>query len=59
MPNVIEVENLTKVYGLGQRRTKPVFAVDHINFAVHQGEVFGIFNPGRGQIRSEVMHHHP
>jgi len=34
MHNAIEVENLTKVYGKGQRQTQPVLAVDHINPAL-------------------------
>ena len=36
--NVIEVHNLTKYYG-------EFLAVDHIDFAVHRGEIFGFLGP--------------
>jgi len=56
MPNAIEVENLTKVYGKGQHRTQPVLAVDHINFEVRQGEVFGFLGPnGAGKTTTQRM----
>lgn len=42
MNNAIEVNNLTKVYG---RPESGVLAVDHINFGVRQGEVFGFLGP--------------
>lgn len=43
--NAIEVENLTKSYGQVRGKTAPVLAVDHINFQVHQGELFGFLGP--------------
>jgi ABC-2 type transport system ATP-binding protein len=56
MTHAIEVENLTKIYGQGQRRVKPVLAVDHINFEVHQGEVFGFLGPnGAGKTTTQRM----
>ena len=56
MPNAIEVENLTKLYDQGQRRTQPVLAVDHINFEVRQGEVFGFLGPkGAGKTTTQRM----
>jgi ABC-type sugar transport system ATPase subunit len=42
---VIEVEHLTKYYG-------PLPAMDHISFAVQQGEVFGFLGLN-GSIRSK------
>jgi ABC-2 type transport system ATP-binding protein len=47
--NAIEVENLTKYYS-------NVLAVDHINFVVHQGEVFGFLGPnGAGKTTTQRM----
>jgi len=49
----IEVNNLTKVYG---RPGSGVLAVDHINFAVRQGEVFGFLGPnGAGKTTTQRM----
>jgi ABC-2 type transport system ATP-binding protein len=56
MIHAIEVESLTKIYGQGQRKAKPVLAVDHINFEVHQGEVFGFLGPnGAGKTTTQRM----
>lgn len=41
----IEVENLTKFYGQTRRKTTAVLAVDHINFQIRQGELFGFLGP--------------
>ncbi|BDZ68226.1 hypothetical protein GCM10025860_16740 [Methanobacterium ferruginis] len=38
MKHVIQVQNLTKVYG-------KLKAVDHINFEVERGEIFGFLGP--------------
>lgn len=38
MEHVIHVQNLTKIYG-------KLIAVDHINFDVHKGEIFGFLGP--------------
>jgi ABC-2 type transport system ATP-binding protein len=38
MENVIEVTNLTKRYD-------KILAVDHINFEVRKGEIFGFLGP--------------
>ena len=53
MNHAIEVNNLTKVYGnLGSG----VLAVDHINFEVRQGEVFGFLGPnGAGKTTTQRM----
>ncbi len=49
----IEVNNLTKVYGPPD---SGVLAVDHINFQVHQGEVFGFLGPnGAGKTTTQRM----
>ena len=40
--SAIRVDNLTKYYG---RPGAGVLAVDHINFEVHQGEIFGFLGP--------------
>ena len=49
MNNAIEVNNLTKYYG-------DLLAVDHINFEVHQGEVFGFLGPnGAGKTTTQRM----
>jgi ABC-2 type transport system ATP-binding protein len=42
---VVYCEGLTKVYGQGRRGAIPVLAVDHINFHVCQGEIFGFLGP--------------
>ncbi len=53
MTNTIEVENLTKVFG---RPESGVVAVDHINFCVRQGEVFGFLGPnGAGKTTTQRM----
>jgi len=47
--NTIKVENLTKYYG-------DLLAVDHINFEVRQGEVFGFLGPnGAGKTTTQRM----
>ncbi|MFN2270584.1 MAG: ATP-binding cassette domain-containing protein [Anaerolineae bacterium] len=49
MTSAIEVENLTKHYG-------DLVAVDHINFQVRQGEVFGFLGPnGAGKTTTQRM----
>ena len=49
MTSTIEVENLTKYYG-------DLLAVDHVNFEVHQGEVFGFLGPnGAGKTTTQRM----
>jgi ABC-2 type transport system ATP-binding protein len=49
MNHAIEVNNLTKYYG-------DLLAVDHINFEVHQGEVFGFLGPnGAGKTTTQRM----
>lgn len=49
MKNAIEVENLTKYYD-------KFLAVDHINFAVSQGEIFGFLGPnGAGKTTTQRM----
>ncbi len=40
--NIIEVENLKKVYG---SKKKPIFALKGINFKISEGEIFGILGP--------------
>lgn len=45
MTYAIEVEELTKIYGQGQRGAMPVLAVDQISFQVRQGETFGFLGP--------------
>ena len=56
MTTAIEVKNLTKIYGQGQRKTAPVVAVDHINFQVRRGEVFGFLGPnGAGKTTTQRM----
>ncbi|WP_287585280.1 ATP-binding cassette domain-containing protein [Candidatus Borrarchaeum sp.] len=48
--NVIEVRNLTKVFD------KTIKAVDHINFEVEQGEIFGFLGPnGAGKTTTISM----
>jgi ABC-2 type transport system ATP-binding protein len=44
MTNVIEVAQLTKDYATG-KGAAPLRAVDHIDFAVCEGEVFGFLGP--------------
>ncbi|RLD05363.1 MAG: ATP-binding protein [Chloroflexota bacterium] len=49
MTNAIEVEDLTKYYG-------KFLAVDHINFTVEKGEVFGFLGPnGAGKSTTQRM----
>ena len=49
MTTTIEVEGLTKLYG-------DLLAVDHIDFSVHQGEVFGFLGPnGAGKTTTQRM----
>jgi ABC-2 type transport system ATP-binding protein len=49
MTPAIEVEKLTKRYG-------DLVAVDHINFQVHEGEVFGFLGPnGAGKTTTQRM----
>jgi len=49
MNNAIEVSDLTKYYG-------DLLAVDHINFEVRQGEVFGFLGPnGAGKTTTQRM----
>ncbi len=49
MNNAIEVQNLTKYYG-------DFLAVDHINFEVRQGEIFGFLGPnGAGKTTTQRM----
>ncbi|MCD6400387.1 MAG: ATP-binding cassette domain-containing protein [Anaerolineales bacterium] len=53
MTIAIEVENLTKVYGSSD---VGVLAVDHINFEVHAGEIFGFLGPnGAGKTTTQRM----
>jgi ABC-2 type transport system ATP-binding protein len=53
MNNAIEVNELTKVFG---RPGTGVVAVDHINFEVRQGEVFGFLGPnGAGKSTTQRM----
>jgi len=49
----IEVNNLIKRYGRSQTHSP---AVDHINFEVHQGEIFGFLKPnGAGKTTTQRM----
>jgi ABC-type multidrug transport system ATPase subunit len=49
MTHAIEVENLTKYYD-------KFLAVDHINFTVEQGEIFGFLGPnGAGKTTTQRM----
>ncbi|MFW6135747.1 MAG: ATP-binding cassette domain-containing protein [Chloroflexota bacterium] len=49
MTNAIEVESLTKYYG-------DLLAVDHVDFQVEQGEVFGFLGPnGAGKTTTQRM----
>lgn len=49
MNNAVEVENLTKYYD-------KFLAVDHINFTVKQGEIFGFLGPnGAGKTTTQRM----
>jgi len=53
MNNAVEVKNLTKYYG---RPESGVLAVDHINFTVQQGEIFGFLGPnGAGKSTTQRM----
>lgn len=50
MANIIEAENLTKVYN------GKVKAVDHISFSIEEGEVFGLLGPnGAGKTTTIKM----
>lgn len=49
MTNAIEVENLTKYYG-------DLLAVDHVDFEVEEGEIFGFLGPnGAGKTTTQRM----
>ncbi len=49
MSAIVEVTDLVKRYG-------ELVAVDHINFAVHRGEIFGILGPnGAGKTTTLEM----
>jgi ABC-2 type transport system ATP-binding protein len=51
MNQAIEVENLTKVYG---SPGSGVLAVDHVNFDVRRGEIFGFLGPnGAGKTTTQ------
>jgi len=53
MNHAIEVNNLTKVYGSPE---SGVLAVDHVNFEVRQGEIFGFLGPnGAGKTTTQRM----
>ncbi|MBL7064034.1 MAG: ATP-binding cassette domain-containing protein [Anaerolineae bacterium] len=53
MTNAIEVKSLTKYYG---RPGTGVLAVDHVNFEVRQGEIFGFLGPnGAGKTTTQRM----
>jgi ABC-2 type transport system ATP-binding protein len=53
MNDAIKVSNLTKYYG---RPPAGVLAVDHINFEVQEGEVFGFLGPnGAGKTTTQRM----
>ena len=53
MKQAIEVHDLTKIYG---HAPSGVLAVDHINFEVQQGEVFGFLGPnGAGKTTTQRM----
>lgn len=53
MNDMIKVENLTKIYG---RPETGVLAVDHINFEVEEGEIFGFLGPnGAGKTTTQRM----
>jgi ABC-2 type transport system ATP-binding protein len=55
--NIIKVQDLTKYYGTPSARSgQGLLAVDHINFEVHQGEVFGFLGPnGAGKTTTQRM----
>ena len=53
MNYAVKVDNLTKYYG---RSESGVLAVDHINFEVGQGEIFGFLGPnGAGKTTTQRM----
>jgi len=53
MNHAVEVSNLTKVYGSPE---SGVLAVDHVNFEVRQGEIFGFLGPnGAGKTTTQRM----
>jgi len=47
--NVIEIENLTRIYktttGVFRRKTKQITALDGVDLAIKQGELFGLLGP--------------
>jgi ABC-2 type transport system ATP-binding protein len=45
MLTAIEVESLIKVYPSGRRGSKPAPSLDHVDFTVKPGEVFGYLGP--------------
>lgn len=49
MEDIIKVENLTKVFN------GSLTAVDHVNFSVHQGEIFGFLGPN-GAGKTTTIH---
>lgn len=57
MNNAIKVDNLTKYYGDPSARSgQALLAVDHINFEVYQGEIFGFLGPnGAGKTTTQRM----
>lgn len=57
MNTAIEVSNLTKYYGDPAARSgQALLAVDHIEFEVYQGEVFGFLGPnGAGKTTTQRM----
>jgi len=53
METIIQVRGLTRKYG-------DLAAVDHIDFEVHQGEVFGFLGPnGAGKTTTVRMTYEP
>ncbi len=45
MESAIEAKSLTKIYPSGRRGTDPAPSLDHVDFTVRQGEVFGYLGP--------------
>ena len=53
MKDTIQVDELTKYFG---RPESGVLAVDHINFTVQRGEIFGFLGPnGAGKSTTQRM----
>ncbi len=53
---IVEVKDLTKIYALRRRTDKPFTAVDHINFSIGEGEIFGLLGPnGAGKSTTIAM----